>query len=201
MSLYDEARTIPYDTFDYKAECDRYDCASSDWEKYAQACALAKFAHNNGDRGGEETWLLKALYWTDEGSAYYSEVCNALASFCDSYGVYVSYHGSRLEARHWRRLARGEDISDNPSGDSNDGSGPSAAAAAQVGAAASKGFADQIGCGTIVVLPIVVFVLGKFILDTYGDAIMAFLKVVAAVLVAIVAIVVIKKFVLPRLHR
>ena len=201
MSLYDEARTIPYETFDYKAECDRYDCASSDWEKYSQACALAKFAHNNGDRGGEETWLLKALYWTDEGSPYYSEVCNALADHCDSYGVYVSYNGSRLEARHWRRLARGEDISDNPSGGSGDGSGPSAAAAAQVGAAVSQSFADRVGWGTIVLIPLIVVVMGKFILDMYGDAIMAFLKVVAVVLVVIAALVVIKKFVLPRLRR
>ena len=207
MSLYNEARTIPYDSFDYKAECDKYDGASSEWEKYAQACALAKFANNNGDRGGEETWLLRALAWTDEGSAYYSEVCNALADFCDSYGCYVSYYvdggdvPSRLEARHWRRLARGEDISDNPSGGSGDGSGPSAEAAAEVGATASKGLLDEVGIGTVVLIPFLVFMIGKFILDTYGDVILGFLKVVAAVLVAIVAIVVIKNFVLPRLHR
>ena len=42
MALYDEARTIPYDTFDYKAECDAYDRASSDWDKFMQAAALAK---------------------------------------------------------------------------------------------------------------------------------------------------------------
>ncbi len=207
MSLYDEARTIPYDTFDYKAECDRFDDASSEWEKYAQACALAKFAHNNGDRGGEQTWLLKALAWTDEGSAYYSEVCNALADFCDEYGCCVSYYvgggdvPSRLEARHWRRLARGEEISDNPSGDSNDGSGPSAAAAAQVGAAVSQSFADRVGWGTIVLIPLIVVVMGKFVLDTYGDAILGFLKIVAAVLVLVVVLLVIKKFVLPNLRR
>ena len=65
MALYDEARTIPYDTFDYKAECDAYDRASSDWDKFMQAAALAKFASRNGDRRGEEDWLLRALCWAD----------------------------------------------------------------------------------------------------------------------------------------
>ena len=90
MALYDEVRTIPYDTFDYKAECDKYDRASSEWDKFMQAAALAKFAKNNGDRGGEEGWLLRALYWADYGSDNYSKVAYALADYCDRYGVYIT---------------------------------------------------------------------------------------------------------------
>lgn len=37
MALYDEVRTIPYDSFDSQVECDKYDRASSAWDKFMQA--------------------------------------------------------------------------------------------------------------------------------------------------------------------
>lgn len=204
MALYDEVRTIPYDTFDYKAECDKYDRASSEWDKFMQAAALAKFAKNNGDRGGEEGWLLRALYWADYGSDNYSKVAYALADYCDRYGVYISRCmgdddvPTRMDGRLWRKVARGESLSDDSSTDSQDGSGPSAEAAAQVGAAASKGLIDEVGWGTVILLPFGVFMIGKFILDTYGDIIFGFLKT-AGIVVAIIAVLfVITKFILPR---
>lgn len=203
MALYDEARTIPYDTFDYKAECDAYDRASSDWDKFMQAAALAKFASRNGDRRGEEDWLLRALCWADCDSSC-SEVAYALADHCDRYGVYISYClgnddvPTRMDGRLWRKFARGESLSDDSSTDSQDGSGPSAEAAAQVGAAASKGLIDEVGWGTVILLPFGVFMIGKFILDTYGDIIFDFLKTAGIVVAVIAALFVITKFILPR---
>lgn len=90
MALYDEVRTIPYDSFDSQVECDKYDRASSAWDKFMQAAAIAKFYSNNSDRRGEEVWLLRALFWADCDSSC-SEVAYALADHCDRYGVYISY--------------------------------------------------------------------------------------------------------------
>lgn len=203
MALYDEVRTIPYDSFDSQVECDKYDRASSAWDKFMQAAAIAKFYSNNGDRRGEEVWLLRALYWADCDSSC-SEVAYALADHCDRYGVYISRCmgnddvPTRMDGRLWRKVARGESLSDDSSTDSQDGSGPSAEAAAQVGAAASKGLIDEVGWGTVILLPFGVFMIGKFILDTYGDIIFGFLKTAGIVVAVIAALFVITKFILPR---
>ena len=168
-----------------------------------QAAALAKFASRNGDRRGEEDWLLRALCWADCDSSC-SEVAYALADHCDRYGVYISYClgnddvPTRMDGRLWRKFARGESLSDDSSTDSQDGSGPSAEATAQVGAAASKGLIDEVGWGTVILLPFGVFMIGKFILDTYGDIIFGFLKTAGIVVAVIAALFVITKFILPR---